>query len=123
MITSLKTVTLYVGDQQKALEFYVGKLGFELRRDDDMGPMGRWLEVAPPGADAGLMLADAAGFGKKERIGESADLVFRSDDVVGLRERLTALGVSVTEPEGKQWGTFVKVTDPDGHTFVVTQAS
>jgi lactoylglutathione lyase len=121
MITSLKTVTLYVGDQQQALEFYVDKLGFELRRDADMGPLGRWLEVAPAGAAAGLMLADAAGFGKKDRIGDSADLVLTADDVVGLRDRLTALGVAVTEPETKEWGTFVKVTDPDGHTFVVSQ--
>jgi lactoylglutathione lyase len=51
VITSLNTVSLYVTDQQKALDFYVGTLGFELRREADMGPMGRWLEVAPQGAD------------------------------------------------------------------------
>ena len=123
MITSLNTVSLYVTDQQKALDFYVGMLGFELRREADMGPMGRWLEVAPQGAQTGLMLARADGFGKQDRVGDSADLVFRTDDVAGLHGRLVAAQVPVTEPETQQWGTFIKVTDPDGHTFVVSQQS
>jgi lactoylglutathione lyase len=123
VITSLNTVSLYVTDQQKALDFYVGMLGFELRMEAGMGPMGRWLEVAPQGAQTGLMLASADGFGKQDRVGDSADLVFRTDDVAGLHDRLVTAQVPVTEPETQQWGTFIKVTDPDGHTFVVSQQS
>ena len=121
MITKLNTVTLYVSDQDKARDFYVGRLGLTVRREADMGPMGRWLEVAPDGADSGFMLADAAAFGKTDRIGASADLVLHTDDVAGLHQRLTAAGVPVTEPETQEWGTFVKVTDPDGLVFVVSE--
>src|SRR4051794_19467553 len=116
----MSTVTLYVADQDTAHDFYVGKLGFEVRREADMGPMGRWLEVAPKDARTALMLADAAGFGKQDRIGASADLTFATDDITGLYERLVALGIEATEPERQQWGSFVKVTDPDGHVFVVS---
>jgi catechol 2,3-dioxygenase-like lactoylglutathione lyase family enzyme len=121
MITHLNTVSLYVSDQEKARRFYVDLLGFEVRREADMGPMGTWLEVAPPGARTGLMLADASRFGKQDRIGNSADLVLHTDDVAGLHRKLVAAGISVTDPETQQWGTFVKVTDPDGHAFVVSQ--
>lgn len=121
MITALNTITLYVSDQDKAREFYVGQLGFRVRREADMGPMGRWLEVAPDGAQTGFMLANAASFGKQDRVGASADLVLHTDDIAGLHQRLTAAGVPVTEPETQAWGTFVKVTDPDGLVFVVSQ--
>jgi len=46
VITRLNTVTVYVSDQDRSLDFYVGKLGFEKRADRDMGPSGRWIEVS-----------------------------------------------------------------------------
>lgn len=121
MITNLATVTVYVSDQQKSLDFYVDKLGFEKRADQDMGPMGRWLEVAPPGAATGLVLARADAFAKQHRVGDSADLVFETGDVSAVHERLRARGVAVTEPDSQAWGTSVKVTDPDGLTILVRQ--
>jgi len=121
MITKVNTITLYVGDQEKSRDFYVHQLGFQVRREADMGPMGQWLEVAPEGAETGFMLASASAFGKPERVGASADLVLQTDDVKSLRERLIEAGVPVTEPETQAWGTFVKVTDPDGLVFVVSQ--
>ncbi|MBI3894830.1 MAG: VOC family protein [Acidobacteria bacterium] len=41
MITHVKTVTIYVSDQQEALRFYTDKLGFEVRRSEAMGP--NWI--------------------------------------------------------------------------------
>ena len=48
MITAIHTSTVFVTDQDKALDFYVNKLGFEKRMDQPMGPDNRWIEVAPP---------------------------------------------------------------------------
>ena len=47
-ITAVGSVGVPVTDQDQALEFYVGQLGFEKRRDLPFGD-GRWIEVAPPG--------------------------------------------------------------------------
>lgn len=121
MISNIKTVALYVSDQAKACEFWVDRLGFEVRRDEDMGSMGRWLEVAPPGATTAFVLADATGFDKPDRIGSSADITLTTDDVVELHARLVADGVVVTEPETQEWGKYIKVTDPDGLEFVVSE--
>ena len=44
-ITGIGTVAVPVTDQDRALEFYVGRLGFEKRRDLPFGP-GRWIEAA-----------------------------------------------------------------------------
>ncbi|HKT00334.1 MAG TPA: VOC family protein [Rugosimonospora sp.] len=120
MITKVNTVALYVADQERSRKFYADVLGFEVRTDADMGPMGRWIEVAPVGAETAFVLADAAGFEKQDRIGSSADITLTCQDVYALHKALTAAGATVSEPEKQEWGTFVRVTDPDGHTFVVS---
>ena len=116
MITELHTIALYVADQDRAKRFYVEALGFEVNADQPgMGGIGRWIEVAPKGAQTSFMLADAAGWDRQDRIGKSADVTLRCDDARALHAELTAQGVPVTEPETQRFGTFIDVTDPDGH--------
>jgi lactoylglutathione lyase len=116
VITELHTVALYVADQDRAKRFYVDMLGFELGADQPgMGGIGRWIEVAPKGAQTSFMLADANGWHKQDRVGQSADVTLRCEDARALHAELAAKGVPVTEPETQRFGTFVDVTDPDGH--------
>jgi catechol 2,3-dioxygenase-like lactoylglutathione lyase family enzyme len=49
-VTQVGTVMLPVADQDRAIEFYAEKLGFELRADTPFGNGDRWVEVAPVGA-------------------------------------------------------------------------
>ncbi len=51
-ITKVGRVIIPVSDQDKALEFYTGTLGFEVRADMPFGDGDRWLEVAPRGSAA-----------------------------------------------------------------------
>ena len=55
-ITEVGTVIVPVTDQDRAREFYVGTLGFEVRMDAEFAPGERWLEVAPPGAATTIAL-------------------------------------------------------------------
>ncbi len=55
-ITQVGTVIIPVADQDRALEFYLGTLGFEKRLDAPFGQGGRWVEVAPPGAETTIAL-------------------------------------------------------------------
>ena len=55
-ITSVRTVAIPVSDQDQAVEFYTGTLGFEKRLDAAFGPGLRWVEVAPPGSATSLAL-------------------------------------------------------------------
>jgi len=123
MITELHTVALYVADQDRAKRFYADTLGFEVNADQPSpGGIGRWLEVAPRGAQTAFMLADAAGWGKQDRIGRSADVTLRCEDARALHAELVAKGVPVTEPQTQRFGTFIDVTDPDGHTLRIVDA-
>ena len=58
-ITAVGTVAVPVTDQDRAVEFYVGTLGFEKRRDLPFGDA-RWIEVAPPGAATTIALGAGA---------------------------------------------------------------
>jgi catechol 2,3-dioxygenase-like lactoylglutathione lyase family enzyme len=49
-ITQVGTVIVPVTDQDRAVDFYVEKLGFEKRSDTPFGRGDRWIEVAPAGA-------------------------------------------------------------------------
>jgi catechol 2,3-dioxygenase-like lactoylglutathione lyase family enzyme len=121
-ITYLSTVTVYVSDQAKSLAFYVDQLGFDKGTDHNMGPMGRWLEVAPPGSETAIVLANATAFDKQHRVGDSADLVLEARDVTALHDQLVARGVPVTNPDTQTWGTSMEVTDPDGLTILIKQS-
>ena len=44
-------------DQDRSIEFYESKLGFEKRTDVPFGGSYRWVEVYPPSGTAGIALA------------------------------------------------------------------
>ncbi len=58
-ITDIRTVGVPVSDQNRAIDFYVGTLGFEKRLDVNMGGGRRGVEVAPSGAATSIALIAA----------------------------------------------------------------
>lgn len=59
MIRKIKFTSIPVRDQDRALQFYVDRLGFILVTDQPMGPGQRWIELRPPKGDAGIALYPA----------------------------------------------------------------
>lgn len=120
MITHVNNVVVYVTDQDRALDFYVGKLGFEKRTDAEMSPGRRWLEVLPPGAQTGVALLKGEDF-ERDQQAALAPLTFSCDDAQKTYEQLHARGVEVSEPVTEPWNTYLRLTDPDGHVLIVGQ--
>ena len=58
-ITDVRAVGVPVTDQDRALDFYLHKLGFEKRLDVPLGNGGRWIEVGPAGATTTIALVQA----------------------------------------------------------------
>ena len=56
MFRDVVIVSVPVSDQDRAKQFYVETLGFELVRDNPMGADQRWIEVKPPRAQTSLTL-------------------------------------------------------------------
>ncbi|WP_049575591.1 VOC family protein [Nonomuraea sp. SBT364] len=115
LISHIVTVTVPVTDQDDALAFYTGVLGFEVRTDNPF-PMGRWLTVAPEGAASTLLLA--SWFPSMAPIG---GLVLSAPDVEALAARLGEHGVAHEGPADQPWGKQLLFSDPFGNAFVVSQ--
>src|SRR4051794_38172510 len=92
-ITDVRTVGVPVTDQERALAFYGGVLGFETRIDSPF-PGGRWIEVAPPGATTTIALAAAQ---KGTATGVDTGVRFTTADAAGDHSALAAAGVAVDE--------------------------
>ena len=120
MITKARTVGVYVSDQDRALDFYVDKLGFEKRTDEPMGPEARWIEVAPAGAETVLVLFTSPG--QEDRIGTFSNVVFECDDIEATYRELRGRGVEFTEePSEQPWGMWAQFKDVDGNEFGLIQ--
>jgi len=60
-IKQVGRVMVPVSDQDGAIEFYTGKLGFSVSADIPFGDGDRWVEVEPPGGGAAIALVPARG--------------------------------------------------------------
>lgn len=119
-ITHAQLFSIPVSDQDRARDFYVHTLGFELISDTQMGPDMRWVMVKPPGGQTALTLVT---WFPTMSAGSLKGTVLETDDLEGDVEHLSGLGVIIANGiEDAPWGRFVQFDDPDGNG-VILQAS
>jgi lactoylglutathione lyase len=120
-IDGVHTIGVPVNDQDRALDFYVTKLGFEKRRDAPVPQFGgRWIEVAPPGARITIALVPAR---EGTPSGVETGIRFTTKDAAAVHAALTARGVDVGEL--LRWPgvpPMFKVRDQDGNGVEVVEA-
>jgi catechol 2,3-dioxygenase-like lactoylglutathione lyase family enzyme len=115
-ITQVGTVFVPVADQDRSLEFYVDKLGFDKCADFPDGEGRRWVEVAPPGS--AMVIALVPSSEGEWAAGGEARCAFASEDIQADHATLRARGVDV-DAEIARTGTSrsglvsVEVTVPD----------
>jgi catechol 2,3-dioxygenase-like lactoylglutathione lyase family enzyme len=122
----LEQVAVIVRDYDEAIEFFVGKLGFELVEDSPSltndGRAKRWVVVRPPGGETGLLLAKADGEHQEAAIGQQfagrVGLFLRVEDFDASHARLRAAGVEfLTEPRREPYGQFAVFLDVSGNRW------
>jgi catechol 2,3-dioxygenase-like lactoylglutathione lyase family enzyme len=118
-ITHIQLFSLPVSDQDRARDFYVDTLGFELVADTAMGPDMRWVQVRPPGSQASITLVT---WFPTMPPGAAKGTVLETDDLDADVTALRARGVSIEAVQEAPWGRFVTFDDPDGNGLVL-QAS
>jgi len=145
MIQKMSHTTIYVLDQDEAKDFYVGKLGFEVKVDHSMPNGFRWLTVAPKGqADLQIILLKVGSDGEFVRMrggtvdgNREKDLetqvalmkkgvfnagAFYTADCRKTVAELKAKGVQiVSEPKDEFYGVESVFRDPFGNWFSLTQ--
>jgi predicted enzyme related to lactoylglutathione lyase len=118
VIKAIKFVSIPVHDQQRALEFYTRKLGFQIMTDQAFGPGQRWIELGIVGADTGVVLFTPPG--QEDRVGAFSGISFVTDSVEKTHAELSARGVEFTQaPKKEKWGTSAIFKDSEGNQFVI----
>ena len=130
MITKMNHVSIFVLNQDSALDFYVNKLGFKVHTDAPMGPDARWLTVCPPeqpDLEITLMAISEGMMFKKEAAEQMRQLVkkgtfgfgvFQCNDLLATYEELKGKGVVFTKPPKKEFYGFEALfKDDSGNWF------
>lgn len=119
-IDGIHTIGVPVASQDRALEFYAGRLGFEVRVDVPLPQLGgRWIEVAPPGGGTSVALVPAS---DGNPAGRPIGIRFTTADAAEMHRTLAAAGVTVGElliwPGVPPMFHF---SDPDDNGFEIVQ--
>jgi catechol 2,3-dioxygenase-like lactoylglutathione lyase family enzyme len=122
----LERIAIVVHDYDTAIDFFVNALGFELLEDSPTttndGRAKRWVVVAPPGGQTGIVLAQADGPAQRDVIGaQTAGRVgffLRVDDFDASYERMQAAGVEfVSAPRDEPYGRVTIFVDVAGNKW------
>jgi catechol 2,3-dioxygenase-like lactoylglutathione lyase family enzyme len=119
-VDKVNTVVIPVADQERMIEFYVEKLGLEMRTDVAFGNGYRWVEVAPADAETTIALApppeDRPTGDRETGIG------LYTQDIDAYHAELRDSGVDV-DAEISRMGDPVPplfwLRDPEGNTLMV----
>jgi catechol 2,3-dioxygenase-like lactoylglutathione lyase family enzyme len=123
-ISKIGTVVVPVSDQDRAIEFYVNTLGFEVRTDTPFGNGYRWVEVAPAGADTTIAIVPPPP-GKPAGNVETG-IALNTADVDADHADLKARGVDVDAEVGRMGDPVPPMfwfRDPDGNSLLIVESS
>jgi catechol 2,3-dioxygenase-like lactoylglutathione lyase family enzyme len=122
-ISHLGTVIVPVSDQDRAIEFYTEKLGFEKRADTPFGGGNRWVEVAPAGATTTIALMPPR---EGDPVGVETRVAFNTDDADADHASLRAQGVDVDDEVMRMGGPVPPMfffRDQDGNRSLIVEGS
>jgi len=103
----IELTTIVVDEYDRAIDFFVGALGFELVEDaaalTNDGRPKRWVVVRPPGGETGILLARADGPRQVAAVGNQTagrvGFFLRVDDFDAAHERMRSAGVEFVSPQ------------------------
>jgi catechol 2,3-dioxygenase-like lactoylglutathione lyase family enzyme len=120
-ITQVGTVIVPVTDQDRAIDFYVDKLGFEKVSDTPFGNGDRWVEVRPADASTTIALIPPQ---EGEPVGVQTRVALSTTDVDADHAALQQRGVDV-DAEVMRMGEPVPpmffFRDQDGNSALIVQ--
>ncbi len=123
----VELVAIVVDDYDEAIDFFVGTLGFELVEDSPAvtsagGRPKRWVVVRPPGAETGILLAQADGPDQAAVVGHQTagrvGFFLRVDDFAASHTRMVARGVEFEgPPRSEPYGRVAVFRDVAGNRW------
>lgn len=119
MIKRINFMGIPVANQDRALEFYTKKVGFEILADRPFEERQRWIELKIPGAETGLVLYTPEGH--ENRVGTFLNAAFTVDSIDKTYRELSERGIEFKGPPVKEtWGSMVIMVDSEGNSVCLS---
>lgn len=124
MINKIGKVTIYVNNQEEGKEFWINKMKFVVKLEQQMGPNMTWLEVGPSKEEftsfiiyeKNLMLA------QNPKVNVShPNIILSTTDIKETYNEMKTNGVEVSEIINMPYGSMFKFKDQDGNDYLVRE--
>ena len=134
---SVEVITLPVSDVDRALRFYVDRVGFTLDVDYSPNDAFRVAQLTPPGSSCSIQIGKGL---TDAPVGSLRDVYLVVTDLEAARSRLLEHGVDVDEirhkvpidawdgsfapgldPERRDYASFAGFSHPDGNRWVLQE--
>jgi catechol 2,3-dioxygenase-like lactoylglutathione lyase family enzyme len=114
----IELIFVPVTDVDRAIGFYVDKVGFTLDMQVRLNDEVRFVQVTPPTSACSV----AFGTGIGDMVPGTQDgIQVVVPDADAARRELVSRGVDATPVEVLDWGSFTSFSDPDGNRWTVQQ--
>ena len=118
MDMKLELVAVPVTDVDRAIGFYVDKVGFNLDHDHKVRDDLRFVQLTPPGSACSITL----GIGITDMApGSQKGLQLVVADADATRADLAGRGLETGDVQDMPWGRFIFFDDPDGNSWAIQQ--
>ena len=118
MECKIELIFIPVTDVDKAIDFYVNKVGFTLDMQARVDEHTRFVQVTPPTSACSI----AFGEGITDMTpGTQNSIQVVVSDAEAARRELIERGVNAPEVKTLAWGSFTSFSDPDGNTWTLQQ--
>jgi catechol 2,3-dioxygenase-like lactoylglutathione lyase family enzyme len=117
-IKSFEIISVPVSDQQRSKEFYRDVVGFELLREEPMGPGQSWIQLAPKGCPTTIALVT---WFETMRPGGLHGVMLNVTDIERDHQQLSERGLKLAEIKQEPWGRYTTFQDPDGNGWILRQ--
>jgi predicted enzyme related to lactoylglutathione lyase len=107
-----------VTDVDRAIAFYVDRLGWTLDHDVRVDESTRFVQVTPPTSACSIAFGEGI---NPMAPGSQRGIQVVVDDARAVRADLVARGVEATDVDDLPWGSFTFFQDPDGNAWTVQQ--
>ena len=124
MIDAIAKVTLYVNNQQEAKDFWIHKLGFQVRLEQPMGPGMTWLEVGPEEKTSTVFVLYEKAMMQRQNPDVSVahpSVILRTGNLLAAHRQMKENGVRADEIVRMPYGNMFTFYDMDGNMFLLRE--
>lgn len=123
MINKIGKITVYVNSQEDAKDFWLNKVGFVLKFEQQMGPNMSWIEVGPSEDEFTTLVLYSKSAMEKQNPALVAhpNILFSTTDLESAHEKMKENGVTVEEIQRMPFGAMFTFYDQDGNRYLLRE--